>query len=202
MVSTREDLQSDCKTVNAIVSALQSGRGGSTEDMSHSSSRRRSSTSKLNYLSTSPTFNAPTYGLPRPRSENNFAMAAAAAVAVAAIGAPEGSPLRREASPLHRESSSPSHRDGRAIVPGNSVDVNTSTSYWPGTVMIFFTTNDAIILIFNHREWIIQCSNNQCRCQCRVIYESNWNERPKWSNVHLTFTVKWSDVKWRDLTET
>jgi len=130
MVSTREDLQSDCKTVNAIVSALQSGRGGSTEDMSHSSSRRRSSTSKLNYLSTSPTFNAPTYGLPRPRSENNFAMAAAAAaVAVAAIGAPEGSPLRREASPLHRESSSPSHRDGRAIVPGNSVDVNTSTSY-------------------------------------------------------------------------
>jgi len=102
MVSTREDLQSDCKTVNAIVSALQSEqRSGSSEDIvGHSTSRRRSSTSKLNYLSTSPTFNAPTYGLPRPRSENNFAMAAAvAAVAAAAIGAPEGSPIHRDDSP-------------------------------------------------------------------------------------------------------
>lgn len=129
MVSTREDLQSDCKTVNAIVSALQSERSGSTEDMiGHSLSRRRSSTSKLNYLSTSPTFNAPTYGLPRPRSENNFAMAAAvAAVAAAAIGAPEGSPIHRDTSPIQMRDTRDTRdtrelRDARGNVAGDNLE--------------------------------------------------------------------------------
>lgn len=90
IVSNREDLQSDCKTVNAIVSALAtvgSHSGvGSTEEFSlghHLSHRRRSSAGNIHsYLGHSPTMSPP-YGLPRPRSENNFALAAAAAAMAA-----------------------------------------------------------------------------------------------------------------------
>lgn len=100
MVSNREDLQSDCKTVNAIVSALTIGGHsgvGSTEEFGgqHLGHRRRSSTSRINtYMSSqhSPTLSPP-YSLPRPRSENNFALAAAAAsMAAAAFGVPSGAP--------------------------------------------------------------------------------------------------------------
>jgi len=99
MVSNREDLQSDCKTVNAIVSALAVGSHsmpGSTEFVSHipgSSHRRRSSTGKVTtgYNSPNSPNMSPPYGLPRPRSENNFtAAAAAAAITAAAIGVPHG----------------------------------------------------------------------------------------------------------------
>ena len=97
MVSNREDLQSDCKTVNAIVSALAVGSHsmpGSTEFVSHipgTSHRRRSSTGKLStgYNSPNSPSMSPPYGLPRPRSENNFtAAAAAAAIAAVAVGVP------------------------------------------------------------------------------------------------------------------
>ena len=90
MVSNREDLQSDCKTVNAIVSALTiQSAPGSTEEFGDNP-RRRSSASKINFMSCSPTLSPP-HVLPRPRSENNFFIAAA--MAAAAVGAPEGSPL-------------------------------------------------------------------------------------------------------------
>lgn len=98
MVSNREDLQSDCKTVNAIVSGMTTGGHsgpGSTEEFGghHLGHRRRSSTGRIhNYLyQHSPTMSPP-YSLPRPRSENNFALAAAAAsMAAAAFGVPSGS---------------------------------------------------------------------------------------------------------------
>ena len=98
MVSNREDLQSDCKTVNAIVSGMSAGGHsgpGSTEEFGgqHLGHRRRSSTGRIhNYLyQHSPTMSPP-YSLPRPRSENNFALAAAAAsMAAAAFGVPSGS---------------------------------------------------------------------------------------------------------------
>ena len=96
MVSNREDLQSDCKTVNAIVSALtvQSAMGGpsagsSDESVEQQIGRRRSSASKINFMSSNSPTMSPPHGLPRPRSENNFATAAAAAaVTAAAIGVP------------------------------------------------------------------------------------------------------------------
>lgn len=99
MVSNREDLQSDCKTVNAIVSALTVGGHsgpGSTEEFGgqHLGHRRRSSTGRIhNYLSQhSPTLSPP-YSLPRPRSENNFVLAATgASMAAAAFGVPSGAP--------------------------------------------------------------------------------------------------------------
>lgn len=99
MVSNREDLQSDCKTVNAIVSALAVGSHsmpGSTEFVSHipgSGHRRRSSADKITtgYISPNSPSMSPPYGLPRPRSENNFtAAAAAAAITAAAVGVPHG----------------------------------------------------------------------------------------------------------------
>lgn len=100
MVSNREDLQSDCKTVNAIVSALTVGGHsgpGSTEEFGgqHLGHRRRSSTGRIHtYMSQhSPTMSPPYSSLPRPRSENNFALAAAAAsMAAAAFGVPSGAP--------------------------------------------------------------------------------------------------------------
>lgn len=107
MVSNREDLQSDCKTVNAIVSGLpiiQSGTGSSDESCQsvgqhdghqQMGRRRRSSASKINYpaSSSSPTMSPP-HVLPRPQSENNFAAAAAsAAVTAVAFGAPKGHPI-------------------------------------------------------------------------------------------------------------
>ena len=97
MVSNREDLQSDCKTVNAIVSALAVGSHsmpGSTEFVCHipgSSHRRRSSTGKVSTGNNSPNSPnmSPPYGLSRPRSENNFtAAAAAAAITAVAVGVP------------------------------------------------------------------------------------------------------------------
>lgn len=98
MVSNREDLQSDCKTVNAIVSGMSAGghsEPGSTEEFGgqHLGHRRRSSTGRIHHYlyQHSPTMSPP-YSLPRPRSENNFALAAAAAsMAAAAFGVPSGS---------------------------------------------------------------------------------------------------------------
>ncbi|XP_046439074.1 potassium/sodium hyperpolarization-activated cyclic nucleotide-gated channel 2-like isoform X2 [Daphnia pulex] len=98
MVSNREDLQSDCKTVNAIVSGMSAGGHsgpGSTEEFGgqHLGHRRRSSTGRIHHYlyQHSPTMSPP-YSLPRPRSENNFALAAAAAsMAAAAFGVPSGS---------------------------------------------------------------------------------------------------------------
>ncbi|XP_059350923.1 potassium/sodium hyperpolarization-activated cyclic nucleotide-gated channel 3-like [Daphnia carinata] len=98
MVSNREDLQSDCKTVNAIVSGMTTGGHsgpGSTEEFGghHLGHRRRSSTGRIhNYLYQHSPAMSPPYSLPRPRSENNFALAAAAAsMAAAAFGVPSGS---------------------------------------------------------------------------------------------------------------
>lgn len=95
MVSNREDLHSDCKTVNAIVSALATvghSGPGSTEEfhplpMTH---RRRSSIGRINsYGSQNSPPMSPPYSFPRPRSENNFVSAAAAAgMAAAAFGVP------------------------------------------------------------------------------------------------------------------
>lgn len=106
MVSNREDLQSDCKTVNAIVSALTVGGNnsvvGSTEEFGHHlGHRRRSSTGRIhNYMSQmSPTLSQ-RYSLPRPRSDNNFVLAAAAAsMAAAAFGAPSSAAQEEPSSP-------------------------------------------------------------------------------------------------------
>lgn len=100
MVSNREDLQSDCKTVNAIVSGLTPGGTGnagfssggccsSDESFERRADRRRSSASKI---PSSPALSPTHILLPRPHSENNFTSAtasvAAAAAAAAAFGAP------------------------------------------------------------------------------------------------------------------
>lgn len=84
IVSNREDLTNDCKTVNAIVTALasvasteQCDGGTSSEEsmMGHHDSKRHNQHHHHNLLDLGSIGKALAKGhLPRPKSENNFAL--------------------------------------------------------------------------------------------------------------------------------